>query len=93
LKFLSVSLQVYYRNFKFKAHANFGIGALVDRTTGSASGLACRFSARRENEMRIFLAILIALAVVYFFDAEYNQGKLFDGVQSMGRAMSHSMGF
>jgi hypothetical protein len=43
--------------------------------------------------MRIFLAILVALAVVYFCDAEYNQGKLFDGVQSMGRAMSHSMGF
>lgn len=43
--------------------------------------------------MRFFLAILVALAVVYFFDTEYNQGKLTDGVQSMGRAMAHSMGF
>jgi hypothetical protein len=43
--------------------------------------------------MRIFLAILAALAVIYFCDAEYNQGKLFDGIQSMGRAMSRSMGF
>jgi hypothetical protein len=44
------------------------------------------------NEMRFFLAILIALAVVYFCDAEYNQGKLFDGLQSMGQSMFHSMG-
>jgi len=43
--------------------------------------------------MRIFLAILIALAVVYFFDAEYNHGKLFDGIQSMGRSILHSMGY
>jgi hypothetical protein len=42
--------------------------------------------------MRFFMAILVALAVVYFCDAEYNQGKLTDGVQSMGRAMAHSMG-
>jgi hypothetical protein len=42
------------------------------------------------NEMRFFLAALIALTVVYFADAEYNQGRLYDGVKSMGRAMSHS---
>jgi hypothetical protein len=52
-----------------------------------------RVSARTENEMRIFLAILIALAVVYFCDAEYNQGNFVDGIQSMGRAISHSVGF
>jgi hypothetical protein len=42
--------------------------------------------------MRFFLAILVALVVVYFYDAEYNYGKLFDGLQSMGRAIFHSMG-
>ena len=41
--------------------------------------------------MRIFLAILIALAVVYFCDAEYNQGKMFDGLQRMGRSIYHKM--
>jgi hypothetical protein len=41
--------------------------------------------------MRIFLAILIALAIGYFWDAEYNQGKLFDGFQSMGRSILHGM--
>jgi hypothetical protein len=44
------------------------------------------------NDMRVFLAILVALVVLYFCDAEYNQGKLFDGLQSMGRSMLHSMG-
>ena len=32
--------------------------------------------------MRISLAILIALAIVYFCDAEYDEGKVFDDVQS-----------
>jgi hypothetical protein len=41
--------------------------------------------------MRIFLAILIALAAVYFRDTEYNQGKLFGGVQRMGRSIYHNM--
>jgi hypothetical protein len=42
--------------------------------------------------MRIFVAFLVALSVLYFWDAEYNYGKLFDGVQSMGRQISHSFG-
>jgi hypothetical protein len=42
--------------------------------------------------MRFFMAILIALGVVYFFDAEYNYGKLFYGLQSMGRSILHGMG-
>jgi hypothetical protein len=41
--------------------------------------------------MRFFLAIIIALAVAYLCDAEYNQGKLFEGVKSMGRDIYHSM--
>jgi hypothetical protein len=58
------------------------------------SGTPCGRNASRAfrggNEMRFILATLIALTVVYFCDAEYNQGRLFDGVQSMGRAMFHS---
>jgi hypothetical protein len=42
--------------------------------------------------MRMFVALLIVLAVAYFWDVEYNNGKLSDGVRSMGRSMSHSMG-
>jgi hypothetical protein len=41
--------------------------------------------------MRIFLAILITLGIAYFWDAEYNQGKLFDGLLNMGRSMLHGM--
>jgi hypothetical protein len=42
--------------------------------------------------MRIFIAILIVLSVAYFWDREYNHGKLFDGLHSMARSMAHSMG-
>jgi hypothetical protein len=47
---------------------------------------------RKGNAMRIFLAILIALAAVYFWDVEYNNGVLSDGVRSMGRSIAHSVG-
>jgi hypothetical protein len=33
--------------------------------------------------MRIFVAIMIVLSVAYFWDREYNHGKLFDGLHSM----------
>jgi hypothetical protein len=42
------------------------------------------------NEMRFALTALIALTVVYFCDAEYNQGRLLDGVQSISAAMPRS---
>jgi hypothetical protein len=42
--------------------------------------------------MRIFVAFLIVLAVAYFWDAEYNHGKVFEGLRGMARSMSHSMG-
>jgi hypothetical protein len=42
--------------------------------------------------MRTFVLILLAVAASYFLDAEYNQGKFFDGLQRMGRSMSHSLG-
>jgi hypothetical protein len=41
--------------------------------------------------MRTFVASLIVLSVLYFWDKDYNNGKLFDGLDSMRRAISHSM--
>ena len=42
--------------------------------------------------MRMFVAFLIVLSAVYYWDAEYNYGKLFDGARSMGRSIVHSVG-
>jgi hypothetical protein len=41
--------------------------------------------------MRAFVASLIALSVLYFWDKDYNGGQLLDGLQSMIGAISHSM--
>jgi hypothetical protein len=41
--------------------------------------------------MRVFMASLIVLLVLYFWDRDYNNGKLMDGLGSMRRAISHSM--
>jgi hypothetical protein len=40
--------------------------------------------------MRVFVASLIVLSVLYFWDKHYNNGKLLDGLDSTGRAISHS---
>jgi hypothetical protein len=42
--------------------------------------------------MRIFVALLVVLAVLYFWDVEYNNGALSDGLVRMGRSIVHSMG-
>jgi hypothetical protein len=42
--------------------------------------------------MRIFAAFLIILAVLYFWDVEYNYGTLSDGLKAMGRSILHSVG-
>jgi hypothetical protein len=42
--------------------------------------------------MRALVASLIVVSVLYFWDADFNNGKLFAGLQSMGRSISHSMG-
>jgi hypothetical protein len=42
--------------------------------------------------MRIFVAFLIILAVLYFWDVEYNHGTLSDGLSAMGRSILHSVG-
>jgi hypothetical protein len=39
----------------------------------------------------MFVAFLIVLAVAYFWDANYNDGRLSDGVRSMVRSMSRSI--
>jgi hypothetical protein len=41
--------------------------------------------------MRFFVASLIVLVALYFWDAEYNNGRLLDGLNSMSRSISHSM--
>jgi hypothetical protein len=41
--------------------------------------------------MRIFVALLTALAIFYFWDVEYNNGVLSDGLRSMGRSISHNV--
>ena len=46
---------------------------------------------RRESEMRIFVASLVVLAVLYFWDLNYNNGKLLDGLESMRRSIAHHM--
>jgi hypothetical protein len=58
----------------------------------SRSSGAAHLQREREQGMRIFVPALIVLAVLYFWDADYNSGRLLDGLQSMGRSISHSMG-
>jgi hypothetical protein len=41
--------------------------------------------------MRIFVALLVVLAVLYFWDVEYNRGTLSDGLIGMGRSVLHGM--
>jgi hypothetical protein len=41
--------------------------------------------------MRIFVASLIVLSVLYFWDKDYNNGKLLDGLDSMRRSIAHHM--
>jgi hypothetical protein len=43
------------------------------------------------HSTRIFTAFLICIAITYFWDAEYNNGRLADGARSMGRSIVHSM--
>jgi len=42
--------------------------------------------------VRIFVALLVVLAVLYFWDVNYNNGTLSDGVIRMERSMLHHMG-
>ena len=42
--------------------------------------------------MRVFVAFLIALAAIYYWDVKSNQGTLSDGIIRMGRSMLHHIG-
>jgi hypothetical protein len=41
--------------------------------------------------MRIFVALLIVLSILYFWDVEYNHGTLSDGLRNMGRSIFHGV--
>lgn len=41
--------------------------------------------------MRVFMASLIVLSVLYFWDRDYNNGRLLDGLDGMRQAIAHSM--
>jgi len=41
--------------------------------------------------MKMFMAFLAAIAIAYFWDAHYYNGRLADGLVSMGQSMSHYM--
>jgi len=41
--------------------------------------------------MRIFVASLVVLAVLYFWDLNYNNSKLLDGLESMRRSIAQHM--
>jgi hypothetical protein len=43
---------------------------------------------QKGNEMRVFVASLIVLSVLYFWDKDYNNGRFLDGLESMGRALA-----
>jgi hypothetical protein len=44
---------------------------------------------RRGSEMRIFVASILVLTVLYFWDKDYNNGKLVDGLEGMRRSIAH----
>jgi hypothetical protein len=46
----------------------------------------------RGNEMRILVALFAVLAVLYFWDAIYNNGMFSDGAIRMEQSMLHHMG-
>jgi hypothetical protein len=41
--------------------------------------------------MRILVALLVVLAVLYYWDVDYNYGRLSDSVIRMERSMFHGM--
>ena len=62
--------------------------------TKSEIRLACapeRGQSLRGNEMRIWIPALAVLAVVYVWDRNYNNGRLWDGLDSMRQSIVHNM--
>jgi hypothetical protein len=44
------------------------------------------------SRMRMFVAFPIVPSAAYYWNAEYIYGKLYSGVRSIGRSISHNMG-
>jgi hypothetical protein len=61
----------------------------IDRTGEILIGAGAEAT---ENEMRLLVASLIAVLVIYFWDADYNNGQLRDGLKSMVQSIEHSVG-
>jgi hypothetical protein len=40
--------------------------------------------------MRLFVAALIVTTILYYWNQSYNNGSLFDGLDSMRRSMTHA---
>jgi hypothetical protein len=72
---------------------NFFEHPLQQMRDGFENKLAQALAARRvregRSEMRIVVAALIVLAALYFWDKDYNNGKLLDGLESMRRSIAH----
>ena len=43
--------------------------------------------------MRFLVASSIVVSVLYSWDADYNNGLLWQGLQTMGRSLGHNFGF
>jgi hypothetical protein len=41
--------------------------------------------------MRTFMASLLVLSVLYFWDKDFNNSRLLDGLQRMGQEISRNM--
>ena len=52
--------------------------------------LPLKAEGERKNEMRSFVAPLITLAVLFFWDEDYNNGRMLDGLDRMRLSISHS---
>ena len=56
------------------------------------AGSSCRRpESGRESEMRILIVSLVVLAVLYFWDKTYHDGKLLDGLERMTRSITRNM--
>jgi hypothetical protein len=71
------------------AKGNVAVAAINSQKGCAIGGL---IDLRKGDGMRIFVALLVVLAVLYYWDANYNNGILSDGVIRMEKSMFHHMG-
>jgi hypothetical protein len=63
----------------------------ADRSGQAGYSRAFTGKNRWAHRMRIFGAVLVFLAITYFWDAEYNDGRFTDAARSMGQSILHSI--